>query len=263
VSTRLRRATKGSAIAALVLLLVGVAAYASSYDELARLMDPEENNLADLHSGESAQIEISGGSQIAALRLINESSTEKPQVRLVGVDGVEEEGREPNLLDTKWISEDGGRIYEAVRIYEPGLTGTFTIHNDAEQRLIVVDNAELQSKLLAEPFLLLMMISCCGGLSATLAAIILFFLQLRNRGETEQKVSGLVVDGQVMTTNELYRMQRGGAKEEPVESAMADPFVDRESKTTRQEEMQDSKEESTDSAKIESDSVEWRSWDEG
>jgi len=262
VSTRLRRATKGSAIAALVLLLVGVAAYASSYDELARLMDPEENNLADLHSGESAQIEISGGSQIAALRLINESSTENPQVRLVGVDG-EEEGREPNLLDTKWISEDSGRIYEAVRIYEPGLTGTFTIHNDAEQRLIVVDNAELQSKLLAEPLLLLMMIGCCGGLSATLAAIILFFLQLRNRGETEQKVSGLVVDGQVMTTNELYRMQRGGVKEEPVESAMADPFVDRESKTTRQEEMQDSKEESTDSAKIESDSVEWRSWDEG
>jgi len=262
VSTRLRRATKGSAIAALVLLLVGVAAYASSYDELARLMNPEENNLADLHSGESAQIEISGGSQIAALRLINESSTENPQVRLVGVDG-EEEGREPNLLDTKWISEDGGRIYEAVRIYEPGLTGTFTIHNDAEQRLIVVDNAELQSKLLAEPLLLLMMISCCGGLSATLAAIILFFLQLRNRGETEQKVSGLVVDGQVMTTNELYRMQRGGAKEEPVESAVADPFVDRESKTTRQEEIPDSKEESTDSAKIDSDSVEWRSWDEG
>jgi hypothetical protein len=263
VSTRLRRATKGSAIAALVLLLVGVAAYASSYDELARLMDPEENNLADLHSGESAQIEISGGSQIAALRLINESSTENPQVRLVGVDG-EEEGREPNLLDSPLReSEDGGRIYEAVRIYEPGLTGTFTIHNDAEQRLIVVDNAELQSKLLAEPFLLLMMISCCGGLSATLAAIILFFLQLRNRGETEQKVSGLVVDGQVMTTNELYRMQRGGAKEEPVESAVADPFVDRESKTTRQEKIQDSKEESTDSAKIDSDSVEWRSWDEG
>jgi hypothetical protein len=262
VSTRLRRATKGSAIAALVLLLVGVAAYASSYDELARLMDPEENNLADLDSGESAQIEISGGSQIAALRLINESSTEDPQVRLVGVGGLEE-GREPNLLDTKWISEDGGRIYEAVRIYEPGLTGTFTIHNDAEQRLIVVDNAELQSKLLAEPFLLLMMISCCGGLSATLAAIILFFLQLRNRGETEQKVSGLVVDGQVMTTNELYRMQRGGAKEEPVESAVADPFVDRESKTTRQEKIQDSKEESTDSAKIDSDTVEWRSWDEG
>ena len=262
MSTRLRRATKGSAIAALVLLLVGVAAYASSYDELAKLMNPEENNLADLHSCESAQIEISGGSQIAALRLINESSTENPQVRLVGVDG-EEEGREPNLLDTKWISEDGGRIYEAVRIYEPGLTGTFTIHNDAEQRLIVVDNAELQSKLLAEPLLLLMMISCCGGLSATLAAIILFFLQLRNRGETEQKVSGLVVDGQVMTTNELYRMQRGGAKEEPVDSAVADPFVDRESKTTRQEEIQDSKEESTDSAKIDSDSVEWRSWDEG
>ena len=262
MSTRLRRATKGSAIAALVLLLVGVAAYASSYDELAGLMDPEKNNLADLHSGESAQIEISGGSQIAALRLINESSTEYPQVRLVGVDG-EEEGREPNLLDTKWISEDSGRIYEAVRIYEPGSTGTFTIHNDAEQRLIVVDNAELQSKLLAEPFLLLMIISCCGGLSATLAAIILFFLQLRNRGETEQKVSGLVVDGQVMTTNELYRMQRGGAKEEPVESAVADPFVDRESKTTRQEKIQDSKEESTDSAKIDSDSVEWRSWDEG
>ncbi len=262
MSTRLRRATKGSAIAALVLLLVGVAAYASSYDELARLMDPEENNLADLDSGESAQIEISGGSQIAALRLINESSTEDPQVRLVGVGGLEE-GREPNLLDTKWISEDGGRIYEAVRIYEPGLTGTFTIHNDAEQRLIVVDNAELQSKLLAEPFLLLMMISCCGGLSATLAAIILFFLQLRNRGETEQKVSGLVVDGQVMTTNELYRMQRGGAKEEPVESAVADPFVVRESKTTRQEKIQDSKEESTDSAKIDSDTVEWRSWDEG
>jgi hypothetical protein len=262
VSTRLRRATKGSAIAALVLLLVGVAAYASSYEELARLMDPEENNLADLHSGESAQIEISGGSQIAALRLINESSTENPQVRLIGVDG-EEEGREPNLLDTKWISEDSGRIYEAVRIYEPGLTGTFTIHNDAEQRLIVVDNAELQSKLLAEPLLLLMMISCCGGLTATLAAIILFFLQLRNRGETEQKVSGLVVDGQVMTTNELYRMQRGGAKEEPGESAVADPFVDRESKTTRQEEITDSKEESTDSANIDSDSVEWRSWDEG
>lgn len=262
MSTRLRRATKGSAIAALVLLLVGVAAYASSYEELARLMDPEENNLADLHSGESAQIEISGGSQIAALRLINESSTENPQVRLIGVDG-EEEGREPNLLDTKWISEDSGRIYEAVRIYEPGLTGTFTIHNDAEQRLIVVDNAELQSKLLAEPLLLLMMISCCGGLTATLAAIILFFLQLRNRGETEQKVSGLVVDGQVMTTNELYRMQRGGAKEEPGESAVADPFVDRESKTTRQEEITDSKEESTDSANIDSDSVEWRSWDEG
>lgn len=262
MSTRLRRATKGSAIAALVLLLVGVAAYASSYEELARLMDPEENNLADLHSGESAQIEISGGSQIAALRLINESSTENPQVRLIGVDG-EEEGREPNLLDTKWISEDSGRIYEAVRIYEPGLTGTFTIHNDAEQRLIVVDNAELQSKLLAEPLLLLMMISCCGGLTATLAAIILFFLQLRNRGETEQKVSGLVVDGQVMTTNELYRMQRGGAKEETGESAVADPFVDRESKTTRQEKITDSKEESTDSAKIDSDSVEWRSWDEG
>ena len=110
MSTRLRRATKGSAIAALVLLLVGVAAYASSYDELARLMDPEENNLADLHSGESAQIEISGGSQIAALRLINESSTENPQVRLVGVDGVEEEGREPNLLDSPLReSEDGGR----------------------------------------------------------------------------------------------------------------------------------------------------------
>ena len=262
MSTRLRRATKGSAIAALVLLLVGVAAYASSYEELGRLMDPEENNLADLHSGESAQIEISGGSQIAALRLINESSTENPQVRLIGVDG-KEEGREPNLLDTKWISEDSGRIYEAVRIYEPGLTGTFTIHNDAEQRLIVVDNAELQSKLLAEPLLLLMMISCCGGLTATLAAIILFFLQLRNRGETEQKVSGLVVDGQVMTTNELYRMQRGGAKEEPGESAVADPFVDRESKTTRQEEITDSKEESTDSANIDSDSVEWRSWDEG
>ena len=119
MSTRLRRATKGSAIAALVLLLVGVAAYASSYDELAGLMDPEENNLADLHSGESAQIEISGGSQIAALRLINESTTENPQVRLVGVDG-EEEGREPNLLDTKWIRQGRAIIYANAPRYDLG-----------------------------------------------------------------------------------------------------------------------------------------------
>jgi hypothetical protein len=112
--------------------------------------------------------------------------------------------------------------------------------------------------------------SCCFSLIAGLIAIIFATLAFRSRSKApKQEVRGIVIEGRVMTTDELYRTQQkieSGADENGITQAqrqspnVPDPFVGQSAEVVSQT---PNKSESSTNKDGEKDGESWKGWDEG
>jgi len=259
VAVDFRRWAKWTAATSFVLLLVALASFGNAMDEMIPLLDPEQENVARLEPGESIVVELDKNRYYVALRTLEDGKEPGHEARLIDPNGEEIEGKAPTSLHVDRVLEEDGPKYRPVWTYYLDDSANYTLHNDGNGALWLVDDAAAEKEIFTNPIVLLMFSTCCFGLIIGLLAIIFAIISTRQNPRKEEKVvSGLVIDGRVMTTDELYRMQKDGSLDNPPSSqeSVADPFVSEKSKIEPEITIhQDPKSNIVES--------EWKEWDEG
>ncbi len=264
------------------LLLVAIATAGNAMDAMTPMLDPEQQNVLHLQAGESAGADLIDTHYYVALRLVEDGEDPDADLRLVTGDGEKEvEGSAPTSLHVDRQLSADGPIYRPVKVFIVSETGSYTLHNEGNSDLWLVDDFANEMQVFTDPTVLLMFGSCCLGLIIGIVAIVFAVLTLRNRGgDKGQKVSGIVIDGRVMTTDELYRAHREGGVQSSENTAgnagttdpasqVPDPFIDSPSQSNAQEPSnspvaRQSPQEVHSSGEGAAERDEnWRSWDEG
>jgi hypothetical protein len=228
-------------------------------DEMIPLLDPEQENVARLESGESIVVELDKNRYYVALRTLEDGKEPESEARLIDTNGEEIEGKAPTSLHVDRVLEEDGPKYRPVWTYYLDDSANYTLHNDGNSALWLVDDAAAEKEIFTNPVVLLMFSTCCFGLIIGLLAIIFAIISTRQNPRKEEKVvSGLVIDGRVMTTDELYRMQKGEEVSDSsfTQEKVADPFVSSDAGAAKQKIIQ----QDLDS---EINETEWKEWDEG
>ena len=232
-----------------LLLLIGVVSYYNAMPSMYEQLDPAQNHMLELESGESGQVEIAALGEYVALRLEGDDSA---NLRLIDSTGQEDEGSAPTALDIARTGEDGVS-YDAVRVFRSSAAGEYTLHNDGSTALWFVDDVSAQAALFTEPWFVVMMVGCCLGPVIGVIGLILALIGWGSRGKENAPVV-LNNQGRLPTTDELYR-QYHGIEAEP-EADIPGPFADTEQSEVVETEAQEDV--SNDEAK-----PEWEWWDEG
>mgnify|MGYP001605132055 CR=1 FL=1 len=254
-----RRWAKWGAATSFVLLLVALASVGNAMDEMIPLLDPEQENVARLESGEAIVVELDKNRYYVALRTLEDGKEPESEARLIDTNGEEIEGKAPTSLHVDRVLEEDGPKYRPVWTYYLDDSANYTLHNDGNSALWLVDDAAAEKEIFTNPVVLLMFSTCCFGLIIGLLAIIFAIISTRQNPRKEEKVvSGLVIDGRVMTTDELYRMQKGEEVSDSsfTQEKVADPFVSSGAGAAKQKIIQ----QDLDS---EINETEWKEWDEG
>ena len=258
-----------------VLLLVAIATAGNAFDAMRPMLDPEQENVMRLDPGESQGAELIRSHYYVALRVVTDGQDPAADLRMVSGNGEDViEGTAPNSrLHVDRQPDADGPIYRPVRVFIVPESGSYTLHNEGDSELWLVDDYANQLQVFTNPTVLVMFGSCCLGLIVGLVAIVFAILTLRNRSPEQKKVSGIVINGRVMTTDELYQAQREGDSSSEGESgqviqrptdSVPDPFIDStESTQSGSPDSQSAKsQESTNDTTTEGEDK-WRSWDEG
>jgi len=229
--------------AAFLLLLIGVISYwqaeASIYDNL----DPGQNHLLELETGQSGEVSLTETGKYVALRI---EEGDEAGLRLVDSTGEEEEGATPGVLEAERETQNGTR-YIPVRVFTAVESGTYTLYNDGDSTLWLVDDVSAGVALLENQWVVLMFLGCCLGLPLGGVALFLVFFDRRS---SKKDSAPLIIpsEGRLPTTDELYRQYRDSTQGE-AEQNVPDPFL---GQAPVSEEKQ--REES---------GADWRGWDEG
>jgi len=180
-------------------------------------------------------------------------------LRLLDEENQEFSGDSPTRIHVERLVN--GTSYAPVRVwcFPNGCdSNTYTLHNEGDSVLWLVDDTASDIESLTEPLVLATFGTCCLGVISGIIALIFAILMLGNRSRKDGKqVSGLVIDGKVMTTDELYRAYQDQNNDA---SGVPEPFVTNPSnKQTIQ-----SVSNVGDSQIGEDDSDDdWKGWDEG
>ena len=237
------RWAKRLAGASFLLLLIGVIslwqAEASIYDNL----DPGQNHLLELEAGQSGEVSLTETGKYVALRIEGGGEAE---LSLLNSTGEEEEGATPGVWEAKRVTENG-TSYMPVRVFTAIEAGTYTLHNDGDSTLWLVDDVSAGAALFKDRWFVLMFLGCSFGLPLAGVALFLAIIDWRR---AKKGASPVIIpsEGRLPTTDELYREYRGLPKSE-VELDVPDPFVGQvpvADEPQRKEEKSD-----------------WRGWDEG
>ena len=229
--------------AAFLLLLIGVISYwqeeASIYDNL----DPGQNHLWEREAGQSGEVSLTETGKYVALRI---EEGDGAGLRLVDSIGEEEEGATPGALEAERETQNGTR-YIPVRVFTAVELGTYTLYNDGDSTLWLVDDVSAGVALLENQWVVLMFLGCCLGLPLGGVALFLVFFDRRS---SRKDSAPLIIpsEGRLPTTDELYRQYRDSTQGE-AEQNVPDPFL---GQAPASEEKQ--REES---------GADWRGWDEG
>ena len=169
------------------------------------------------------------------------------ELRLTDSGGNDCAWEEPGTLSIdRQISPDSP-IYRTVRVYLPGESGTYTLHNDATDGSVwIVDDYAAQSEMLGSPSVLLMMFGCCFGIPFGVVALILAIVGWTRPDGSKVEVSAEV---RIMTTEEVYEQYN---REGPVEKPVPDPWKGSEPSTPPVEEVEE-----------EVSNQSWENWDNG
>ena len=260
MSADFKRWAKWTAAISFVLLLVSLASFGPAMDKMLPLLDPEQENVAKLEEGSSISVGLTDTRYYVILRVVEDGIDPSPEVRLVDSDGEEIQGSAPTSLHVDRELDAEGPKYRPVWVYYPQNTANYTIHNDGDNTLWLVDDAAAESEMLRNPIVLLMASTCCFGFIIGLLAIIFAIISTRQKPRKKEKiVSGLVIDERVMTTDELYRMQKGEEVSDSsfTQEKVADPFVSSDAAPAAKQKII---QQDLDS---EIDETEWKEWDEG
>ena len=149
----------------LVLILVFVASYWKSTENIIDKMDidNEENYIIKLEAGEQGNVDLSTIGYYMALRIDGNDSS--PELKLTDIGGVEIEGQKPGLIESinKRPDSQGNLIYDPIRVFEIRDDGEYSIVNEGNTTLWLIDDFKIQSSLLSDGWILISMISCCLG----------------------------------------------------------------------------------------------------
>ena len=240
-------------------------------EEMGSVLDPEKQNVARLESGERAAIDLLDSHYYVALRVVEDGANPSADLRLVDEGGETEiEGDAPHFLHTDRLIEENGPTYRPVRAFIVQDSASYTLHNEGDSTLWLVDDYSSEMEIISNPTILAMFGTCCFGLIAGLIAIIFAILAFRSRSNApQQQVKGIVIEGRVMTTDELYRSQQqteSGADESGItqaqnqSSSVPDPFVGQPAEVASQPPNNTDQSTNKDG---EQGGESWKGWDEG
>jgi len=252
VAVDYRRIAKWASAISVLFFVSFILIFPIAEDSLESVMDPEQQNVARLTPGSNASVDLIENRVYIALRL--EEQNEGADLRLIYEDGGELVGKSPN-----WMQLDrlvGNLTYSPVREFQPTQSGTYSLYNDGGSTLWLVDETASGLKGFSDPSVIGLFTTCCLGVISGIIALIFALLMLQNKSKQDGKrVSGLIIDGRVMTTDELYRAHQ--KKDDP---GVPDPFVERRNDSQKTEQTpsgsgsQIVREETNDA---------WKGWDEG
>ena len=250
-----RRIAKWATAISILLLIAFMAILPSAVDKMEPMLDPEQQNVSRLEGGESVSVDLDGSHVYVALRLAEDGQNPAAELRMIAEDGEEFSGDGPT-----WAHVDrlvNGTTYSPVRVFSPPSSDTYTLHNDGSSTLWLVDDSASELKVLTDPVVLAMFGACCLGVISGIIAMVFAFLMLRHKSKGDgTPVSGLIIDGRVMTTDELYHVHQ----QQDAVSDVPDPFVETTNSTqiippiTNDSVSQDAEEESDE---------DWKGWDKG
>ena len=258
MAVNFRRIAKWSSAISVLLLITSMALLPGAYEKMEPMLDPEQQNVARLESGESAAVDFVNGHVYVALRQ-SEGGDPNADLRLMDEQGEEFSGNSPGRLHGERFVN--GTSYAPVRVFcfPSGCeSGTYTLHNEGDSVLWLVDDSASDSEFLTEPLIIAAFGTCCFGVISGIIALIFAILMLGNRSSKDGKqVSGLVIDGKVMTTDELYRAYQEKNNDT---SGVPEPFVTNPSNKQNIQSVSDDGD--SKNGKDDSDD-DWKGWDEG
>jgi len=245
----------------LVLILVFVASYWKSTENIIDKMDidNEENYIIKLEAGEQGNVDLSTIGYYMALRIDgNESS---PELKLTDIEGVEIEGQKPGLIESinKRPDSQGNLIYDPIRVFEIRDDGEYSIVNEGNTTLWLIDDLKIQSSLLSDGWILISMISCCLGFPLGIITLIGALILWRRGKRLPEK--NIIIRENIMTTDELFKKNNLDGEKEIPEPFISSENIKMESPKEKYHVVPELKNEEVDSSKEESDR--WKIWDEG
>jgi hypothetical protein len=259
VAVNFRRVAKWSSAISVLSLIAFMAILPGAVEKMEPMLDPEQQNVARLEGGESSSVDFVGGHVYVALRVNEGGDTPAAELRLLDEENQEFSGDSPTRLHVERLVN--GTSYAPVRVFcfPNGCdSGTYTLHNEGDSVLWLVDDSASDIEFLTEWMVLATFGTCCLGVMSGIIALIFAILTFRNKSNQDGKqVSGLIIDGRVMTTDELYRIHQEQNKEV---SDVPDPFV--RSSTDNQAIEPISNENDLQIGEEESEDA-WKGWDEG
>ena len=245
----------------LVLILVFVASYWKSTENIIDKMDidNEENYIIKLEAGEQGNVDLSTIGYYMALRIDGNDSS--PELKLTDIEGVEIEGQKPGLIESinKRPDSQGNLIYDPIRVFEIRDDGEYSIVNEGNTTLWLIDDFKIQSSLLSDGWILISMISCCLGFPLGIITLIGALILWRRGKRLPEK--NIIIRENIMTTDELFKKNNLDGEKEIPEPFISSENIKLESPEEKYHVVPELKNEEVDSSKEESDR--WKIWDEG
>lgn len=245
-------------VVALVASFVCVVSFAVSYSNFDGYgdLDPEQNSLKKIESGESFSIVLDEYDQIWVYSESRESSNASVKISLNG--GIVN-GTSAKWYDTFLTSEDGERVYVPLTKLGPGEEGEYVFENDGVSLLYLIDMVGMGENLWEQSSVQIMAVSCC--LFPLLAMIgVIGLIRSPKSSKTGPKI--LVFDSNVgiPTTEEVFRSVNNIPKESVAETTTPDPWKEVSSEV---EETIGEVDDSTENAQSDNAGSDWQTWDEG
>ena len=259
MAVNFRRVAQWSSAISVLLLITFMAVLPGTYEKMEPMLDPEQQNVARLEAGESASVDFVGGHVYVALRVNEGGDAPAAELRLLDEENQEFSGDSPTRLHVERLVN--GTSYAPVRVFcfPNGCdSGTYTLHNEGDSVLWLVDDSASDFEFFTEPLVLATFATCCLGVVSGIIALIFAILMFQNKSNQDGKqVSGLIIDGRVMTTDELYRAHQEQNKEI---SDVPDPFV---RSSTNNQAIETISDENDLQIGEEDGEDAWKGWDEG
>ncbi|MBK70732.1 MAG: hypothetical protein CMB53_05005 [Euryarchaeota archaeon] len=185
-----------------LLLLIAVLSASNALDDAEPYLDPEQFNVAFVEAGGSSSVDLTDDRYYLALRVADGDEEVPVELRLTDPDGVDCPWEKPGALSIDRQVSPDSPVYRTVRVFLPGESGVYTLHNDASEGTVwIVDDYAAQSEMLGSSSVLLMMFGCCFGVPFGLVALILAVIGWSRPKEDKVEVSAQV---RIMTTEEIY-----------------------------------------------------------
>ena len=252
MTSKRRRWARWTTGSSLLLLVLAVVSLVQVYPLLVSTFDPESNYVVKIEPEEEKGFLLEGPTVLTALR-VSDGDTPTAELRLIDQSGNEIIGRAPGILDSDRPGSDSETFYAPVRIFDVVGSGTYTLHNDAEElHLWLVDDGNLAAQIDGNPWLYLFYIGCCLGLPLGLIGLVLAVMVWSDKRKAPDQYV-VIQDGSVILTDvdsiQTMQTQEGSIIETGVVGGVPGPFIGEES--------------SVQKAKVEGAEQEWKKWDEG
>jgi len=252
VTSKRRRWARWTTGSSLLLLVLAVVSLVQVYPLLVSTFDPESNYVVKMEAEEEKGFVLEGPTVLTALR-VTDGDTPTAELRLIDQSGNEIIGRAPGILDSDRPGSDSETFYAPVRIFDAVESGTYTLHNDAEEsRLWLVDDGNLAAQIDDNPWLYMFYIGCCLGLPLGLIGLVLAVMVWSDKRKAPDQYV-VIQDGSVILTDvdsiQTMQAQEESVIETGVVGGVPGPFIGEEASVKK--------------AKVEGAEQEWKKWDEG